>query len=95
MPLFEGPSLVDLLKPGLGNTPRDSLAKCMQNNLQNYEAEIKQALLGGSIPPDATIVCEVDRAFGKVYRPSYTVNAVPCLKTGLRYLFLLSVEGQI
>ena len=38
------------------------------------------------------MICELDRGFGKTYKPSMTENMSPCLKTGLRYLFLISTN---
>ena len=38
------------------------------------------------------MVCEIDRAKGKAYNQTYTVNAVPTLKTGNRYLMAMSVH---
>ena len=38
-------------------------------------------------------VCgELDRAFGKKYSPSMTVGMSPCLKTQLKYLFVISTD---
>ena len=62
----------------------------MQNNLKNFEKHIKEEMQAGRIGTDSIVVCECDRAFGKTYKANYIVDVVPCLKTGNKYLFILS-----
>ena len=92
LPAFEPVSLRDFLKPGLPPTPRDSLTKTMQTNLKNYEGLVRQKKKDGTIPRGSLAVFELDRAFGKTYNPSMTLDMSPCLKTQLRYLFVVSTD---
>lgn len=89
---FGQASLKDFVKKGLPATPRESLTKTMQKNLEGYEKLIEQKLKDGTLSPGSLVVCELDRGFGKTYKPSMTENMSPCLKTGLRYLFMISTN---
>lgn len=81
-----------MLKIGLPATPRSNLTKVMQKNLKDYEAEIQKQVSEGKISLGEVVVVELDRAFGKKYSASYQVDISPCLKTGLKYLFLISTH---
>ena len=89
-PMGERP-LYECLKPGLPHTDRLTLTKAMQKNMKDYEKLILHDRESGTLQHDAVVVCEMDRAFGKTYNSRYTVNAIPCLKTSLAYLFAFSV----
>ena len=64
----------------------------MQTNLVNYEKLVKEKKNEGHISAGSLAVFELDRAFGKTYAPSMTLDMSPCLKTQLRYLFVLSTD---
>jgi len=82
--------LRDFLVPGLPATLRNPLTPSMKENLVKYEEAIQADIQSGTIEHGAVICCELDRAFGKTYKARYVVDRVPCLKTGLKYLFLIS-----
>ena len=92
LPAFEPVSLRAFLKPGLPPTPRDTLTKTMQTNLKNYENLVCQKKKEGTIQRGTLAVFELDRGFGRTYNPSMTLNMSPCLKTQLRYLFVVSTD---
>lgn len=89
---FGNVSLATFLKPNLPSTPRDSLTHIMRTNLGNYEKLIREKIKAGDLSPGPLVVCELDRAFGKKYNPAMTVGMTPCLKTQLKYLFVLSTD---
>ena len=92
LPPFEPVPLRAFLKAGLPPTPRHTLTSVMQQNLKDYEDMIRTRKLEGTIKPHSLAVCELDRAFGKTYNPSMTLDMSPCLKTQLRYLFVISTD---
>ena len=94
LPPFGTVTLRDFLQAGLPATPRNSLTKCMAKNLADYEKCIKDKIEKGEILPGPLVVCELDRAFGKTYNPAMSVDHSPCLKTGLKYLFVVSTEDM-
>ena len=73
-------------------TARESLTSIMRSNLGNYEKLIRDKIEAGDVTPGTLVVCELDRAFGKKYSPSMTVGMSPCLKTQLKYLFVISTD---
>ena len=85
-------SLASFLKPNLPCTARESLTSIMRSNLGNYEKLIRDKIEAGDVTPGTLVVCELDRAFGKKYSPSMTVGMSPCLKTQLKYLFVISTD---
>ena len=85
-------SLASFLKPNLPCTARESLTSIMRSNLSNYEKLIRDKIEAGDVTPGTLVVCELDRAFGKKYSPSMTVGRSPCLKTQLKYLFVISTD---
>ena len=85
-------SLASFLKPNLPCTARESLTSIMRTNLGNYEKLIRDKIEAGDVTPGTLVVCELDRAFGKKYSPSMTVGMSPCLKTQLKYLFVISTD---
>ena len=64
----------------------------MQKNLRDYEALVKQKVSNGEIAEGVLVILELDRAFGKKYSPAMHVDCAPCLKTQLRYLFVMSTH---
>ena len=92
LPSFGTAKLRDFLKPDLPNTPRSDLTPQMQANLISYEEMLKKELTAGLINAGDLVVCEVDRACDRVYKQQYHVEAVPTLKTGNKYLFIMSTD---
>lgn len=86
--------LSDFLKQGLPATPRESLTPTMRQNLKDYESLLQERISKKLMDPnvDAVVICELDRAFNKTYSPVMNSEISPCLKTGLKYLFLMSTR---
>ena len=92
LPAFGPLHIRNFLKPGLKHTPRTSLTKTMQKNLEDYENLIREMKSKGEVARGDICICELDRAFGKTYKHCLRVNTCPCLKTCLKYLFVISVQ---
>ena len=92
LPPFGRSSIRDFLKVGLPCTSRRTLTATMQQNLRDYESLVKQKVRSGEIQEGVVVVLELDRAFGKKYSPAMHVDCAPCLKTQLRYLFVMSTH---
>lgn len=92
LPAFGRVDIRKFLVRGLKPTPRTSLTKTMQKNLQDYENLIREMKSKGEVAAGDICICELDRAFGKTYKHCLRVNICPCLKTCLKYLFVISVD---
>lgn len=92
LPAFGRVDIRKFLVHGLKPTPRTSLTETMQQNLKDYENLIKQMRSTGEVATGDICICELDRAFGKTYKHCLRVNTCPCLKTCLKYLFVISVD---
>jgi hypothetical protein len=80
------------LTPGIRNNSKADFTDNQWNNLADLEAQLKAAVTTGKIPPNSVAVVSPDRAQGKVYKATYTVNIAPCLTCNNHYLMVLSTH---
>ncbi|CAK8986622.1 Modification methylase NgoPII (M.NgoPII) (Cytosine-specific methyltransferase NgoPII) [Durusdinium trenchii] len=71
---------------------RSSLTKVMRQNLMDAEKKLQQAVADGEYGKSDLIVFPLDRADGKAYKRSYSVNMAPTLTTNNTYLFVTSLD---
>ena len=92
LPGFGEKGLREFLCPGLPAVDRSSLTKVMRQNLMDAEKKLQQAVADGEYGKSDLIVFPLDRADGKAYKRSYSVNMAPTLTTNNTYLFVTSLD---
>eukprot|EP00401_Gymnodinium_catenatum_P061812 CAMPEP_0117500544 /NCGR_PEP_ID=MMETSP0784-20121206/22830_1 /TAXON_ID=39447 /ORGANISM="" /LENGTH=644 /DNA_ID=CAMNT_0005295755 /DNA_START=35 /DNA_END=1965 /DNA_ORIENTATION=+ len=92
MPPFGSCSVRKFLDLSRPPTPREDLTENMQQNLKDFEGYARQDIISGRLTPGSILVFEVDRAKGKTYKQRMVVDAVPCLRTCNKYMFVMSTH---
>lgn len=93
LPPFGRTRLSPFLARGLPNVSVDTLTQCMRRNLNWYDRQIRSAVVKGCALATDVVVCTLDRAAGKTYKPHWYVEKVPTLTCHNKYL-LLMVAGE-
>ena len=81
-------TLRDFLAAGLPSVNRKELTKCMAQNLQDSQAQLRKLLNEGEISEDSLVCYPLDRADDKTYKRQICVDRTPTLTTSNTYLFV-------
>jgi len=93
LPPFGRRTLREVLGKKCEHIKRSDLSNTFQKNLSAFERKICASFARGKFVTDDVCIFHLDRAEGKVFAQSVSLNVAPTLTTRNQYLFVACVEG--